>query len=227
MQMKRQSIEFAEAARPIRKPITKFGGLPVWLSEAQWPLSAATGEPMRFICQIDLSAEPFGLTHPQMAYIFMTDGEDYVDRTWEPDGGENAVILQPGTTSIRVESLTEGPTLYRMVKKILKKKLVPEPCEFAVRGPIVDDPAFVGESERAGWSEEKWKTYADALDGNKLGGTPVFMQNDEFPGPGSWKLLLELDSTRVPFFVNFGDAGIAYAFLSDDGTVGKFLWQCA
>jgi uncharacterized protein YwqG len=224
--MKRQSIDFVEAKKPIREPITKFGGQPVWLTEAQWPLSAATGKPMRFICQIALSAELFGTPDARMAYIFMTDGEEYVDGTWEPDGGENAVILQPSTASVRVEAVTEGPTMYRMVKKFLKERLVPEPCEFAAVGPMSDDPAYVPESERAEWSEEKWNEYAGALDGNKIGGTPIFMQSDEFPGPGSWKLLLQLDSTRVPFFVNFGDAGLAYAFLSEDGHIGKFLWQC-
>ena len=225
--MKRQSVEFVEAKKPIREHTTKFGGQPIWFSEAQWPLSVTTGKPMRFICQIALSAELFGSNAPRMAYIFMTDGEDYVDGTWEPDGGENAVILQPGTTSLRVERLTEGPTLYRMVKKLLKERLVPESCEFAVLGLVDNDPEYVPESERADWSEEKWERYAGALDGNKIGGTPIFMQGDEFPGPGSWKLLLQLDSTKVPFFVNFGDAGIAYAFLSEDGHTGKFLWQCA
>jgi len=226
--MKKQSIEFVEAKKPIREPTTKFGGQPVWLTEAQWPLSGTTGEPMRFICQIALSTELLGATEPRMAYLFMTDGEDHVDGTWEPDGGENAVILQPGgATSLPVESLTEGPTLYRMVKKFLRKRLVPEPCEFAVRASTSDDPTYVPESQRAGWTEETWEEYASALQGNKIGGTPIFLQNDEFPGPGSWKLLLQLDSTSVPFFVNFGDAGIAYAFLSEDGRTGKFLWQCA
>jgi hypothetical protein len=32
-------------------------------------------------------------------YIFMTDDEQYVDGTWEPFGGENAVIVQPGDTT--------------------------------------------------------------------------------------------------------------------------------
>ena len=225
--MKRQSIKFVEARKPVREPITKFGGQPVWLSEPQWPLSAETGKPMRFICQIALSEELFGPTVSKMAYIFMTDGEDYVDGTWEPDGGENAVILQPGTTLLPIQPLADGPTLYRMVKNMFKNRLIPEPCEFTVQGTVSDDPAFVPESERLQWSEQKWEEYASALDGNKIGGTPIFLQCDQFPGPGSWKLLLELDSTRVPFSVNFGDAGIAYAFLSEDGTIGKFLWQCA
>ena len=63
------------------------------------------------------------------------------------------------------------------------------------------------------------------LSGNKIGGTPIFLQADEFPGPGTWKLLLQLDSTTVPFSINFGDCGIAYAFISDDGSTAKFLWQ--
>jgi len=225
--MKRQSIEFIEATRPIRDAVTKFGGQPVWLTSPQWPLGAETGKPMRFICQIALSNELFGPPKAQMAYVFMTDGDDYVDGTWEPDGGENAVILQPGCASIPVQPMAEGPTLYRMVKKIFKNTLVPEPCEFGIRGSVAEDPEFVPESGRAGWPEEQWEKYASALHGNKLGGTPIFLQGDEFPGPGSWRLLMQLDSTRVPFSVNFGDAGVAYAFLSADGATAKFFWQCA
>ena len=83
------------------------------------------------------------------------------------------------------------------------------------------------ESELGEWSEEKWHEYTDILQGNKIGGTPSFMQCDQFPEPGSWRLLLQLDSARVPFSINFGDAGIGHAFMSHDGTTGKFLWQCA
>jgi hypothetical protein len=36
---------------------------------------------------------------------------------------------------------------------------------------------------------------------------------------------LQLDSTGVPFEVNFGDGGVGYAFLAADGNVGKFAWQ--
>ncbi len=103
--MKKQAIEFIEAKKPILDPVTKFGGQPVWVAEPQWPLSAETGKPMRFICQIALSDELFGSNDAQMAYIFMTDGDECVDGTWEPNGGENAVILQPGNTSVPVEPL--------------------------------------------------------------------------------------------------------------------------
>lgn len=36
----------------------------------------------------------------------------------------------------------------------------------------------------------------------------------------------KLDSTQVPFWINFGDAGIGYAFINGKGTDGRFLWQC-
>ena len=38
--------------------------------------------------------------------------------------------------------------------------------------------------------------------------------------------MVQLDSGKLPFDVNFGDAGVGYAFLSPDGKEGRFLWQC-
>jgi hypothetical protein len=45
----------------------------------------------------------------------MTDGDEYVDGTWEPEGGENAVVIQPGGGPLLVDvvSAPRGPTLYR------------------------------------------------------------------------------------------------------------------
>jgi hypothetical protein len=36
-----------------------------------------------------------------------------------------------------------------------------------------------------------------------------------------------VDAESVPFDVNFGDMGVGYAYLSEDGTAAKFLWQCS
>ena len=225
--MNKKSINFKQVKKPITELVTKFGGNPVWLTEPQWPISKETGKPMRFICQIELSEDIFGKRVCKMAYIFMTDDEEYVDGTWEPEGGENAVILQPGNSDIHTEALNKDPTLYKMEKKFLNKKLVPVSCEFEVELASGKDPEFVPEAERASWDEDKCETYANALDGNKIGGTPIFLQADEFPGTGSWQLILELDSTKVPFSINFGDSGIGYAFISKEENIGKFLWQCS
>ena len=116
---KKQMIEFVEAKHPITEPVTKFGGQPVWIDEPQWPISKELGKPMQFICQIKIDPALFGECPAQMAYLFMTDDSDAVGMydTWDPDGGENAVILQPGHTAAATQPLTEGPSLYRMVSK--------------------------------------------------------------------------------------------------------------
>jgi uncharacterized protein YwqG len=225
--VKRQSIEFVESRKPVSGLVTKFGGQPVWAGGPQWPLSKSTGKPMRFIGQIAIDAEQFIPVSARMAYLFMTDEEEFVDGTWEPDGGENAVILQPDIAAVKTAAQAEGPSLYRMVKKFFHKNLVPEDCEFSVTLKAAEDPDFADETARSKWTPEQWDAYASTLDGNKLGGSPIFIQGTEFPGPGRWRLLLQLDSTKVPFCVNFGDAGVGYLFLSEDGQKAKFLWQCA
>jgi uncharacterized protein YwqG len=98
--------------------------------------------------------------------------------------------------------------------------------EFSVDLDWSEDPAWASQDERALRDDAREKGYAEALNGNKLGGAPYFIQNDELPIRGGWHLLLQLDSVQVPFAVNFGDTGVGYAFISQDGRVGKFLWQC-
>ena len=225
--VRKQVIEFIESRKPISGFVTKFGGQPSWAGEPQWPLSKSTGKPMRFICQIVIDPQMFHPASAQMAYLFMTDGEDYVDGTWEPDGGENAVILQPGQNRADTQSLKEGPTLYRMVKKPFHKELVPEACEFSVILKPEEDPDFVDEAEIFEWEEAKQDAHAVKLQGNKIGGTPGFIQRPEFPGPGKWSLLLQLEMRKVPFFINLGDLGVGLVFLSEDGQTAKFLWQCS
>jgi uncharacterized protein YwqG len=222
----RKAIEFIEAATPVCELVTKFGGQPNWVLEPQWPISRETGNPMRFICQVELDRKIFGDITGQMAYIFMTDEEEFVDETWDPEGGENAVIIQPGRNEVPTQAIPVGPTLYRMVARSGQQKLAAESCEFEVRCDDIEDPEFVCEEERRKRNDEVRHAYYESIGGNKIGGTPGFLQGDEFPGPDFRKLILQLDATQVPFWVNFGDSGIGYAFLSDDGSRAKFLWQC-
>lgn len=203
-------IEFAD--RKGEKGRTKFGGQPDWLTKQEWPISEETGEPMRFICQIDLPEIGLENLEAKFAYLFMTDGEEYVDGTWEPDGGENAIILQPGHNAMKTREVSDGPTLYTMVEQPDRPKLVPQPFECAVNlTPSIDKEALEDELEII----------------NKFGGAPVFLQYDEYPyDDKTWELLIQLDSANVPFNINFGDAGVGYGFISPDGTKAKFLWQC-
>lgn len=205
----KHTIEFVPSSIPITEPVTKFGGQPVWIDAPQWPVSRSTGNPMRFICQIDLTSL-FPTACSKVAYLFMTDEEDgdYVDGTWEPDGGENAVILQPGETKFPIKPLSAGPTLYEMVEQEGFDRRQRRPVEFSVELTAEIDDGTGGPGE------------------TKLRGVPVFLQDEEFPFDRASQLLLQVDASAVPFEVNFGDGGVGYLFLNENADQGKFLWQC-
>lgn len=178
---------------PEGSPKTKFGGQPDWIENPQWPISAELKSPMRFIAQIKLS-DVFPELEGKLAYIFMTeDDKEYVDGTWEPEGGENAVVIQPsGEHLTMTQSIEEGPTREEFGVEVVE-------VEF----------------------EE------DQLEGSRIGGTPEFLQGKEYPEPKQeWRFLAQLDSCSLPFLINFGDAGIAYVFVNEAATEGRFLWQC-
>lgn len=215
MSVPKRVITFREVSQPITKLVTKFGGQPVWLTEPQWPLSRTTGNPMRFSCQITLDPELFGEIPGKMAYLFITDEEQFVDGTWKPDGGENAVIIQQGMPTVPTAPLTFGPTLQRGVNNPMGRHLIFRDVEYGVELTSGADPDSFSDDEAL-----------DHLEECTIGGTPAFLQGEEYPSGGPWKFLAQIDSADNLFFLNFGDAGIGYAFLSADGTQGRFLWQC-
>jgi hypothetical protein len=168
-----------------------------------------------------------------MAYLFMTDG-DGTEETWDPNGGENAVILQPGNNPVPTVPQATGPSLYRMVFEgdAPNRQARQQPCELAVHLTPGDDPELddfeatmhrLGEAEQLDALDAAYR----ALEKNKIGGTPCFIQSPEYPSDDRpWKLLLQL-TWDVPFWINFGDAGTGYAFLCEEGEEGRFLWQCS
>ncbi|GAB7044552.1 MULTISPECIES: YwqG family protein [Catenuloplanes] len=108
----RRPVAFEEAGAAVAGPVTKLCGRPTWLDGPQWPVSRALGRPMFFLGQFRLDDGPDG--EPRLAYLFMTDSETLqirdddsgydenrpgmpdVHETFEPEAGENAVIVQPG-----------------------------------------------------------------------------------------------------------------------------------
>ena len=44
-------LTFHEAAEPIRAPVPKFGGDPVWWTKPEWPLNPKNGKPLLFVGQ--------------------------------------------------------------------------------------------------------------------------------------------------------------------------------
>ena len=220
---KRGSIEFVRCPET-GGVILKFGGEPYGLPEALWPISRISKQPMQFVCQIPLRPDLFPGVGEGVAYLFMTKGDG--DQTWVTDGGENAVIVLPRDKRTSSFAVGDAPRLCRMTKKWWSKRLIPKTCIFSGNIIVSEDPTFIPAARLARMPEAEVRMYREALVGNKLGGTPGFLQNDELPIPEPWHLLVQLDSTQVPFWINFGDAGIGYAFINGNGTEGKFLWQC-
>ncbi|MGW3286440.1 hypothetical protein ACWDR3_17560 [Streptomyces sp. NPDC001002] len=187
----------------VRDAVTKVGGQPVWLGEPQWPLSRGTGRPMEFLGQ-------FALAGGRLAYLFMTgDGDtsgDGVDGTFDPEGGENALVVQPDgrvPEFVTVEHRAEGPSAG---------------ADHVPGDGQLPDGADV-EGGDAGESRRPWQF---------LGGPgvePHWLQGEEPPGD-DWSLVVQLDSGKLPFDVDFGDSGVGYAFLAPDAKEGRFLWQC-
>ena len=221
---KRASIEFVTCSKAESLSL-RFGGEPYGFPVSLWPVSRCTKEQMQFICQIPLECDLFPGAAEAVAYLFMTSGSGG-DETWAPDAGENALVIVPREKLTNSLTVGDAPRLSCMVKKWWSKRLVSQTCSFSAKLTFSEDPAFIPEGKQMDMSKEEIIAYHDALGGNKLGGTPGFLQGDEIPVPEPWYLLLQLDSTQVPFWINFGDAGIGYAFINRTGTEGKFLWQC-
>jgi len=220
MSKPRFNIEFVKSDRPINDLVTKFGGQPTWMTEPEWPVSRSTNYPMRFICQISLSDLTLEAPYDSgMAYLFMTDTEIEIDGQlygvhdqFEPEGGENAVILQPsGEKLVDTSLLAKGPSLLPKKAMFWSREQVDALCEveeYEVRLKFSEDPDFVSIDDLIGLPDSQHQQYCDSLSGNKLGGVPGFIQPDEFPFPRDRsELLLQLDSGKVPFYVDFGDIG--------------------
>ena len=145
---------------------------------------------------------------------------------WEPEGGENALIVQPANVSPVVDcaALALGPTLEETAEPLLGLSFLP--CKtraviFGVSLHVAEDPAPLSDD----LPDAQLEDFFERASGNKLGGVPAFMQGDEFPeGPGPWQLLFQLEEDALPFNINFGN-GVGYGFISADAQRGRFLWQ--
>lgn len=215
-------LKFVQVAEPVTALVTKFGGQPVWLESAAWPVSRSTGQPMVFVGQIRIPdfINPHG--DLRMAYIFMTLDPD-VDNTYDPNGGENSVIIQKADFQMQPVAAAQGPSLL-FANFVSDKVNLLLPCEFLVECTLVDDGIYIAEAEFQDLPNDEYERIRDLWSYDKIGGNPHWYQNEEFPYAPA-KLLLQLGDDGVPFFVNFG-CGIAYVFTDESVQEAKMLWQC-
>lgn len=181
--------------------VTKFGGQPDWIASPQWPVSPAwDNRPLKFIGQVRLN-DYYELEKLSLAYIFMTQPDDRDDSFFDadiifPDEGENAVIIQPeGKISeyIHIQDFRTGPTVDS------ENIWIPQTIE----------------------TIETTKTEFRQIDEDKFCGIPAFFQNSEVE-VGS-KLLLQLHTNWLPFYVNAGGAPTMFVFVNDRNDGGFII----
>jgi hypothetical protein len=214
---------FVAAGAPVTAPVTKFGGQPVWLAGAQWPVNDAWGEPMRFVCQVELGSVLGDAGRGRLAYVFVTHAE-YGDEVFFdpdvafPDEGANAVIVQPGGTyGGSTLPLATGPSLYHGQDG--------SGAEYTVRLRPGEDPGFVAQDDFVRLPADERDRYWEQVGSDKIGGTPAFFQGDDWPEGGPWTLALQFSPDFKPFHLNLGAAAMAFVFVSPDARQGRMLVQ--
>lgn len=182
--------------------ITKFGGQPDWIECPQWPVSLPwDNRPLKFIGQIRLNDFYSDLENLTLAYIFMTQPEDKADLFFDPDiifpnEGENAVIIQPNgkiPEYIHIDNFHIGPTVDS------ETIWIPQTTEL----------------------EEIESSEFKQIDVDKFCGIPAFFQNSEVEADK--KLLLQLHTNWLPFYINAGGSPTIFTFLNDKKNEGLIL----
>jgi hypothetical protein len=225
----RLELSFHPAPAPISEPRAKLGGQPVWLSAPTWPVSASLGEPMRFVGQF-----PIPGSGGRIAYLFITDDPDATAPTDDPDGGENALLVQPDGRIPDFLTVTDdatGPSLWRRGADWDDHVPVELHVDIAELDPAEEQALnaeiAAQEAEIAGIALDIPDT--DVLSPRSyVGGKPCFWQPHIVLGP-PWRFFFQLDGAEGwdgdPYALNFG-GGTGYAYLSADGLEGRFYWDC-
>ncbi len=231
-----QIIGFTEVFEPITKPITKFGGQPVWLEEPRWAICPGNGQKIPFLCQIELVSELFREIQPKVAYIFHGGNPDGSESGWLTDHGDTAIVLQPGnlvfyqdigiSTHFVIEA--SGPTL-QSITQFINGEYISRDVEYLPIFKPGKDQAYANEENFEELTEEQ----SEAFMGHKLGGSPFIWYDWLMPegGQSEWNLLLQMESTdqtqtETPFGVYYGDGGCGWWFISQDGMKIEYREMC-
>ncbi|WP_407539594.1 DUF1963 domain-containing protein [Deinococcus radiomollis] len=190
------------------------------MAETDWPVSMATGKPLRFIGQVDLDTPPFELG--RMAYLFVEIYDAELDKYFEDNW---KVILQEKTGTGLMSP--QGP--------------MASETEWLIEGYATQEPDW-SEMEAQGnelfkkTHKRDWGKYRDFVakyDVPKIGGTP------STPGEiyglkeplSQWRLMLQLQereengkASDLPFYMDYGDGGIGWSLLSNDHQAVHFSW---
>jgi hypothetical protein len=201
----RWSLQLQPTSMPIDRPITKFGGQPVWIGNPTWPLGS-DGEPMTFMAQLSVPGVD------GMAYLFIDPSEE----SWESPYDGSALLMQPGPAPQRNVVQAIGPTyasgvseLDRYVPRLRARRTEYVPTlEEGLEPPDWED--FRSDTEDETDDDREW---------NKVGGSPRYLQGGP-ADPEGLRFLFQFTADRVGH--ELGDAAECYG-LVDEERRGYFL----
>ncbi len=200
---RRSIASFVDSPLPNRTPPqAKFFGQPDWLERPAWPIGG-DGVPLLFYGQI-----PLGENHT--AYLFTGGPEE-----WQILGPGSALVIQPGgTCHLPTVELAVGPQCYDWIRDgerfRRRSRREPHPERFIVWADGADPEEFATDFT---FLQSHW---------NKVGGTPVWLQPEETPGP-EWKFAFQFEASFADN--DRADGAVFYGLVSDFGE-GALCWQC-
>jgi len=215
-------LQFHEITAPIVAAQTKFGGQPVWLEPPVTPRSRRTGKAMTFIGQVRVPSLWTGDERIRLAYLFMTGAgfDPQAMETWNPNEGETAVVLQCGSKP--VVHHPPYPDVLQCWQEVDGRR-VPVACEYAVEETPVDEPEYMAQEQTDQLTDSAREERVELWSGNKIGGSPYWIQGEELPYPDG-HLLLQLEDGTYPFNLNLGTEplresrrlfGVSHAAMAD------------
>jgi hypothetical protein len=201
----RWSLQLQPTSMPIDRPITKFGGQPVWIGSPTWPLGS-DGERMTFMAQFSVPGVD------GMAYLFIDPSED----AWESPYDGSALLMQPGPVPERHVVQAIGPTyasgcteFERYVPRLRTRRIEYLPTlEEGLEPPDWDE-----------FDREHEDEQDDDRDWNKIGGSPRYLQGGP-PDPAGLLFLFQFTANQIGH--ELGDAAQCYGLI-DDARRGYFL----
>ncbi len=168
---------------------------------------------MTFICQVVIEQTLFPHAKGKMAYIFMSDQF----KSYDEEGGENAVIIQPGSLPSFIKSSPEkmGPTISEEFNTQYYPGSEPFDSQDSMHDYLESLP------------EEEENAYLNHFARTKMGGTPFYIQDEQLPRRKGWEPLLQINCEMIPFNMNIASDAIIYIVINQAGTEGRLYWQCS
>jgi hypothetical protein len=201
----RWALQLQPTLMPVKGPITKFGGQPVWIGDPTWPLGS-DDEPMTFFAQFAVPGVD------GLAYLFIDPSEE----GWASPYDGSALLMQPGPAPEQHTTQATGPSytseiseLHRYVPRTRVAQIESLPSLEEGLEPV-DWESF--DSNRADERD-------DDRDWNKLGGRPRYLQGGP-ADPTGLRFLFQFTAARIGH--ELGDGAECYGFM-DEERRGYFL----